>query len=427
MEYAIEVENLSKVYFLYEKPIDRLWESLSLRRKSHHKDFHALDPISFQIQKGSCFGIIGVNGSGKSTLLKMITGVLNPTTGSVKVNGKVSALLELGAGFNMEFTGIENIYLNGTVMGYTKAEIEAKIPEIEAFADIGEFIRQPVKTYSSGMFARLAFAVAINVDPDILIVDEALSVGDIYFQSKCFRKFDEFKKKGKTIIFVTHDMGSVLNYCDDVIVLNKGSLMGRGDAPSMVDLYKRILANQSLEDVSVEEEPKEEKTVVEAPFEAGWKEHLALNPKPSVYGDHKAEIIDFAIIDHKGHITNTVLKGEPFQIKVAIRLHEDLPGLISTMTVKNNQGVALMGTNTFLEGVSLDEAKQGDVAIVTFNQVMHLQPGQYLLSISATRYQNDEVHVFHRLYDVVSIDVIGTKTTVGFFDPDTKVDVSIKK
>ena len=425
MEYALEVENLSKVYFLYDKPIDRLKESLSIRRKSHHRDFHALDPISFSVAKGSCFGIIGVNGSGKSTLLKMITGVLNPTSGSVTLHGKVSALLELGAGFNLEFTGIENIYLNGTVMGFTKAEIEKRIPEIEKFADIGEFIHQPVKTYSSGMFARLAFAVAINVDPDILIVDEALSVGDIYFQSKCFRKFEEFKQKGKTIIFVTHDMGSVLNYCDDVIVLNKGVLMGRGDAPTMVDLYKRILANQSLEEtpVSSTDEPQTE----EAVFKEGWKNSLAMNPNPSTYGDHKAEIVDFAIIDHKGHITNTVLKGERFQIKVAIRLHEDLPGLISTMTVKNKQGVALMGTNTFLEGISLDEAKKGDVVIVTYDQVMHLQPGQYLLSISATRYQNDDVHVFHRLYDVTSIDVIGTKTTVGFFDPDSSIDVAIKK
>ena len=425
MEYALEVENLSKVYFLYDKPIDRLKESLSIRRKSHHRDFHALDPISFNVAKGSCFGIIGVNGSGKSTLLKMITGVLNPTSGSVTLHGKVSALLELGAGFNLEFTGIENIYLNGTVMGFTKAEIEKRIPEIEKFADIGEFIHQPVKTYSSGMFARLAFAVAINVDPDILIVDEALSVGDIYFQSKCFRKFEEFKQKGKTIIFVTHDMGSVLNYCDDVIVLNKGVLMGRGDAPTMVDLYKRILANQSLEEtpVSSTDEPQTE----EAVFKEGWKNSLAMNPNPSTYGDHKAEIVDFAIIDHKGHITNTVLKGERFQIKVAIRLHEDLPGLISTMTVKNKQGVALMGTNTFLEGISLDEAKKGDVVIVTYDQVMHLQPGQYLLSISATRYQNDDVHVFHRLYDVTSIDVIGTKTTVGFFDPDSSIDVAIKK
>lgn len=423
-ENAIEIRNLSKVYALYDKPIDRLKESLSLRRKSHHKDFHALDPLDLDIVKGSCFGVIGVNGSGKSTLLKMITGVLNPTTGDVKVNGKVSALLELGAGFNMEFTGIENIYLNGTVMGYSKEEIAKKIPEIEAFADIGDFIHQPVKTYSSGMFARLAFAVAINVDPDILIVDEALSVGDIYFQSKCFRKFDEFKKKGKTILFVTHDMGSVLNYCDEVIVLNKGSLVGKGSAPEMVDLYKRILANQPLDEKPSAIEAKPEK---EVPFEIGWKNHLAINPKPSIYGDKKAEIIDFAIVDHKGNLTNTVLKGEPFQIKVAIRLHEDLPGLISTMSVKNNQGVILMGTNTFLEGISLDEAKKGDVIVVTYNQTMHLQPGQYLLSISATRYENDEVHVFHRLYDVVSIDVIGTKTTVGFFDPDSKIEFDIKK
>ena len=200
---AVEIKNVRKVYKLFDKPTDRLRESLSFTHKNYHRDHFALEDISLTVHEGECVGIIGTNGSGKSTLLKIVTGVLNPTEGSVTVNGKISALLELGAGFNMEYTGIENIYLNGTMMGFSEADMDKKIDDIIDFAEIGDFIQQPVKTYSSGMFARLAFAVAINVEPDILIVDEALSVGDIFFQAKCYRKFNEFKEKGKTIVFVS--------------------------------------------------------------------------------------------------------------------------------------------------------------------------------------------------------------------------------
>ena len=422
MEYAVKVKDVSKTYFLYNKPSDRLKEALSITRKSHHRDFHALSPLSVDIPKGSCFGIIGVNGSGKSTLLKMITGVLTPTSGNIDIHGRVSALLELGAGFNMEYTGIENIYLNGTVMGYSKEEMDKRLPDILAFADIGEFVKQPVKTYSSGMFARLAFAVAINVDPDILIVDEALSVGDIYFQSKCFKKFDDFKAAGKTIIFVTHDMGSVLRYCDEVMVLHKGEKVGIGSPHDMVDLYKKILANQYVAEKDNHlNEPKEEAKV--APKAAtNWKAHMALNPKPIEYGEKKIEIIDFGIFDHKGQLSNTVIKGEVFDFKVAFTFHEDAEEIISTLTIKNTKGEALCGTNTFLENVSIS-GKAGEIKEVSFRQKCTLQPGQYLISTSITKYVGDEVYVFHRLYDLVSLDVIGTKSTVGFFDPESKIEV----
>ncbi len=242
--YAIQVEDVSKVYRLYEKPIDRLKESLSLTHRSYHRDFFALSNLSFQVKKGETVGIIGTNGSGKSTILKIITGVLTPTTGQVRVSGVISALLELGAGFNMDYTGIENVYMNGTMMGFTRAQMDDKLPDILEFADIGDFVHQPVKTYSSGMFVRLAFALAINVEPEILIVDEALSVGDVFFQSKCYRRMEEIRKNGTTILMVTHDMGSVIKYCDRVILLNKGHYIAEGEPGRMVDLYKKILANQ---------------------------------------------------------------------------------------------------------------------------------------------------------------------------------------
>ena len=244
-DVAISVNHVSKVYKLYDNPMDRLKESLGLSRKKKYKEHYALNGISFEIKKGETVGIIGTNGSGKSTILKIITGVLNPTSGSVQVDGRISALLELGAGFNMEYTGLENVYLNGTMLGFSKEEIDARLQDILDFADIGEFIHQPVKTYSSGMFVRLAFAVAINIDPEILIVDEALSVGDIFFQSKCFRKFEEFKERGKTILLVSHDLSSISKYCDRVILLNKGNKVSEGSPKVVVDEYKKILANKS--------------------------------------------------------------------------------------------------------------------------------------------------------------------------------------
>ena len=234
---AIKVTNLSKVYKLYDKPADRLKEALNPLRKSYHKEFYALDNINFEIKKGETVGIIGKNGAGKSTLLKIITGVLTPSAGHVQVNGRIASLLELGAGFNPEYTGVENIYLQGTLMGYTKEEMESKIEAVLDFADIGDFVYQPVKSYSSGMFARLAFSVAINVDPDILIVDEALSVGDMRFQQKCYRKFREFQELKKTILFVTHDTGTIINYCTHTIWINEGKKIDEGSPDEICKRY----------------------------------------------------------------------------------------------------------------------------------------------------------------------------------------------
>ena len=241
---AIEIKDLIKVYKLYDRARDRVKDALGFGKRQAHKLHYALNGVSLSIAKGETVGIIGTNGSGKSTILKIITGVLNPTSGQVKVDGRISALLELGAGFNMEYNGIENVYLNGTMMGFTDKEIDRKLPEILEFADIGDYVNQPVKTYSSGTFVRLAFAVAINIEPEILIVDEALSVGDVFFQAKCYHKFEEFKKLGKTIVFVSHDLSVISKYCDRVFLLNKGNLLGEGSPREMIDAYKRVLVGQ---------------------------------------------------------------------------------------------------------------------------------------------------------------------------------------
>ncbi|MGN1317734.1 MAG: ABC transporter ATP-binding protein [Lachnospirales bacterium] len=238
-DISVKVDNLSKVYRLYEKPIDRLKESLSFTKKCYHREHYALKNVSFDIKKGETVGIIGVNGAGKSTILKIITGVLNPTSGNITVNGKVSALLELGAGFNPEYSGIENIYLNGTMMGFSREEVEKKIDSILEFADIGDFINQPVKTYSSGMFVRLAFAVAINIEPEILIVDEALSVGDVFFQAKCYKKIKELTGRA-TVIIVSHDLNAMTKFCERIIVMSDGRNVFDGEPNEAIVRYFKI-------------------------------------------------------------------------------------------------------------------------------------------------------------------------------------------
>ena len=305
-DVAIKVDNVSKIYKLYDKPTDRLKESLGLSRKKMYKEHYALKDVSFDVHRGETVGIIGTNGSGKSTILKIITGVLNPTQGEVKIAGRISALLELGAGFNMEYTGIENIYLNATMMGFTKEETDAKLQSILDFADIGEFVYQPVKTYSSGMFVRLAFAVSINIDPDILIVDEALSVGDVFFQVKCYHKFEEFKKLGKTILFVSHDLGSVSKYCDRVILLNQGVKISEGEPKKIVDEYKQVLVKQNEE--TFEGGEKKAAILTKTVDKDAWMNQLKINPEVLDYGEKQAEIIDFAIVDSRGKITSNIEK-----------------------------------------------------------------------------------------------------------------------
>lgn len=442
---AIEVNNVTKIYRLYDKPIDRLKESLSVSRQAYHKDFHALSEISFEVEKGQTVGIIGTNGSGKSTILKIITGVLTPTTGQVSVEGKVSALLELGAGFNMDYTGIENIYMNGTMMGFSKKEMEAKLKDILDFADIGDFVYQPVKTYSSGMFVRLAFALAINVEPEILIVDEALSVGDVFFQSKCYRRMEEIRKKGTTVLMVTHDMGSIIKYCDKVILLNKGRFVAQGAAGKMVDLYKKILAGQMEQlqtelsgsnDFSggIEGEKDIADTALRAPEQADgkkkaglMKDMLTINPSRTEYGDGRAELFDMGLFDERGNLTNLLLKGEMFTIRERIRFNTEIESPIFTYTIKDKKGTDLTGTNTMFEGTEIKPVKTGDIYDISFKQKMTLQGGEYLLSMSCTGFENGEHVVYHRLYDVVNITVISNKNTVGVYDMEPRVKAVLER
>ena len=436
---AIKVTDLEKVYKLYDKPSERLKEALHIGRGKHHTEHRALKGVNMTIRQGECVGIIGTNGSGKSTILKIITGVLSPTAGEVEVNGRISALLELGAGFNMEYNGIENIYLNGTMIGFSKKEIDQKLDEILAFADIGDYVYQPAKTYSSGMFVRLAFAVAINIDPEILIVDEALSVGDVFFQAKCYHKFEEFKEMGKTIVFISHDLSSISKYCDRVVLLNQGIKLGEGAPKQMIDTYKQVLVGQYTAPESEGERllDDEQLRAMAAKGVDGSKmggaepgkrnvsgaTACAENPELLEYGSKKAQITEYYITDEKGTRTATILKGSAFTIHMRVEMTEKIAAPIFAFTIKTVRGTEITGTNTMFEKAFLESVEAGETKEITFTQDMNLQGGEYLLSLGVTGYEEDDFTVYHRLYDVLSVTVISDKDTVGFYDMNSKVVV----
>ena len=419
---AIQVKGLEKAYKLYDKPSDRLKEALGFGRKKRYKEHYALKGVDMTIYQGETVGIIGTNGSGKSTILKIITGVLNPTGGSVHVNGRISALLELGAGFNMEYNGIENIYLNGTMIGFSKKEIDAKMDDILNFADIGDYVHQPVKTYSSGMFVRLAFAVAINIEPEILIVDEALSVGDVFFQAKCYHKFEEFKEMGKTIVFVSHDLSSISKYCDRVVLLNQGMKLGEGSPKEMIDAYKQVLVGQyvpAADDHSL----LSDKEITAAAAAAAGTVKGEVNPELLEYGTKDAMITGYKITDDTGRETSALLKGKECTITMQVHFEHDIEAPIFAFTIKNIKGVEITGTNTMVEKAFLSPVRAGSDMEITFTQKIELQGGEYLLSFGVTGFEKEEFQVYHRLYDVINMTVISDKDTVGYYDMNSRVVV----
>ncbi|WP_337404322.1 ABC transporter ATP-binding protein [Suilimivivens sp.] len=419
---AIQVKGLEKVYKLYDKPSDRLKEALGFGRKKRYKEHYALKGVDMMIYQGETVGIIGTNGSGKSTILKIITGVLNPTGGSVHVNGRISALLELGAGFNMEYNGIENIYLNGTMIGFSKKEIDAKMDDILNFADIGDYVYQPVKTYSSGMFVRLAFAVAINIEPEILIVDEALSVGDVFFQAKCYHKFEEFKEMGKTIVFVSHDLSSISKYCDRVVLLNQGVKLGEGSPKEMIDAYKQVLVGQYVP-AADDQSLLSDKEITAAAAAAAGTVKGEVNPELLEYGTKDAMITGYKITDDMGRETSALLKGKECTITMQVHFEHDIEAPIFAFTIKNIKGVEITGTNTMVEKAFLSPVRAGSNMEITFTQKIDLQGGEYLLSFGVTGFEKEEFQVYHRLYDVINMTVISDKDTVGYYDMNSRVVV----
>lgn len=423
---AIKVSNLSKVYKLYDKPTDRLKEALHPFKKHYHKDFYALNDINFEIKKGETVGIIGKNGAGKSTLLKIITGVLNPTEGEVQVNGRISSLLELGAGFNPEYTGMENIYLQGTLMGYSHEEMQAKLDDILTFADIGDFIHQPVKSYSSGMFARLAFAVAINVEPDILIVDEALSVGDMRFQQKCFRKFKELQDANTTILFVTHDTGAIINYCSQVIWIHEGKKYLEGRPDDVCKKYISFMAyglETTIEkDISSEEKTHLNSCEVENFAEQNIEPKLTdlgtfANKIPKSvwistnrverFGDKEAEIIEACLVDMKYRNVFQIQGSETIILGLKFNCYKDLRNLIFGFIIKDNKGNSVFGTNTAIENKSFEiNASNKTYNFFFAFEIPRLACGEYSLttSIASGSQQINEQHDW--IHDLFTFSIV---------------------
>lgn len=395
---AIKVMNLSKVYKLYDKPVDRLKESLNPLKKKYHKEFYALNNVSFEIKNGDKVGIIGKNGAGKSTLLKIITGVLTPTSGHVHVNGRIASLLELGAGFNPEYTGIENIYLQGTLMGYTKEEMEVKIDKILAFADIGDFVYQPVKSYSSGMFARLAFAVAINVEPDILIVDEALAVGDAAFQNKCIRKMEEIGEAGITILFVSHDTQTINKFCNNVIWFDNGIVKEKGTPSIVLENYMSFMFyGIDTQRVTHNLENKEES------ISSALVDVSALDS----FGEKKALIKAVGFFDENDLPITNIKQGTSIkficEFDTSVDLHDVGIGVLFKDTLNNE----ILTFNSYMYNSPLKSVKKDTTTktIITF-KVPKLHPREYLVTVALSEGTQINHVQQHWIHSAMTINII---------------------
>lgn len=367
---VVTLQGASKVYRLYDRPIDRLKEALLRGRKSYHRELWALRGVDLKFQKGTTTAIVGANGSGKSTLLQLVAGILQPTSGSVQVQGRVAALLELGAGFNPEHTGRENALINGAILGIDHDEMKARLPDIFRFADIGEAVDRPVKTYSTGMYIRLAFAIAINVDPEILLIDEALSVGDLYFQHRCLNKIAELQAREKTILFVSHDPAFVVTLASQAAWLEGGRLLDHGNPEQIVSKYLAMVTNRELR-----ERRSAETTVTAAPDlapagESDDQEAQIESTIPNIdvrSGNQKAEILGIGLYDAEGHRINSAKGGQPIRVRISVRFREDVPQPIIGFMVKNRVGLYLTGTNTLMEGQPLPAQAKGSICTAEFH------------------------------------------------------------
>ena len=422
--FAIKADNLSKIYKLYRSPLDRLRESLHPLRHEYHHDFYALNDVSFEINKGESVGIIGKNGSGKSTLLKILTGVITPTTGDVIVNGKVSALLELGAGFNPELSGLENVFFNGMLMGYTREEMEERLDAVLSFADIGEFVNQPVKTYSSGMFVRLAFAVAINVDPDILIVDEALSVGDELFQRKCFARIKEFQALGKTTLFVSHGAAIIIELCDKAMMLDEGHLIVAGKPKPVFSIYQRILysdvdkrklllshlSNGGISNADNIGNPDDE-SVYENIHGNDESINFAyylpeLIPESKISYEPNGAIISNPIIESTvGKMVNILIRGDEYLFSYEADFLEDAHNVRFGMLLKTLSGLEIFGMVSHIQNASIPLIKQGHKYKQSFRFKCNLMPGSYFLNAGVLGKQNNQEVFLHRVVDLALFKV----------------------
>ena len=426
-DIAIKVENLTKIYRLYDSPTDRLKEALNPFRKKFHRDFYALTDVNLEVRKGDTVGIIGQNGAGKSTLLKMITGVITPTSGRVQVNGRISALLELGAGFNPDISGLENVYFNGTLLGFSRKEMDAKIDDILSFADIGDFIHQRVRIYSSGMFIRLAFAVAVHVDPEILIVDEALSVGDSIFQGKCMDKIKSMMSNGVTTLFVTHSMDNVNTLCNHAYMLDGGKVFTQGKAQVVTLQYYQLLrerehAAQALKNAGT----VAEKDAIKADFDRLKKEIQDKTEQEDYrYGTGGARVRNFTLLNADDVETNVFRCGEHFKLRILVEFLTRVEHPCFGCVISNISGQNLLTVHTFHDGdVKFEPRNPGDELEIEMETTVALNPGKYLLSIgvSDSRTMNDFTNLDARK-NICRVEVYGKEYYHGLIHHEPVVRI----
>lgn len=410
---VIQVSGLSKIYRVYARPQDRLLQALLHKGRPLFREFQALNKVSFNVGRGEVVGILGRNGSGKSTLLQILAGTVGPTAGNVVVNGRVAALLELGAGFNPEFSGLENVFLNAAILGLSREEVEAKLPEILAFADIGDFVYQPVKNYSSGMYVRLAFAVAACVDPDVLIIDEALAVGDIKFQSKCFRRFEELVRAGKTILFVTHSTEQVVRHCDRALLMEAGQLIDDGEPRAVVNRYVDLL----LGGESTEEAGGEEAAVqVEESIAGQLEQRAGYCHTEYRWGQGGASLFDAELRRPGGRHGVTFRSGERLELVVRGHFERRCLRPIFGVYVKTPDGVIVYGNSTRNLLRTFPAAGAGERREVVFEFAAHLGEGSYLLSLGLAEEDGADIRPLDRRYDVLQFDIQGQPGAVGIAD-----------
>ena len=406
----IEIQNLTKVYRLYKTQGDRLKEALSPTHKKYHQDFFALHSLNFSMKKGEIVGVIGNNGSGKSTLLKLITGIIQPTSGSLRVSHKVTALLELGAGFNPEMSGLDNIYLHANIGGYTKAQIDAKKEAILAFADIGEFVYQPIKSYSSGMKSRLAFALAIHIDPELLIIDEVLSVGDAAFARKCFAKIEEFKERGVSILFVSHSLAQVVELCDKVLWLNKGKKVLEGNTNLVAGLYQKYGDAKVLDTIKVRSEykelmQKEKEQTKELTLQHTQNFNPNIRSKSRIeYESKGAKIHDIKVLDTNNNEANLLQKGEEYYYTYKVKFFYDYQKVNLAMLLKTNTGFILGGKE-----LELQDVKKENSYAIRWGFRSILNEGSYFFNCGVNTTQEGEKKVLHRVMDAYMVQVAPNK------------------
>lgn len=416
-ELLVTVDNVSKAYQSYRKPIHRLWQSLSGDRLNLNDEFLALQGVSLELRRGETVGIVGKNGSGKSTLLQIVAGTLQETSGEVHTKGRISALLELGAGFNPDFTGMENARLNASILGLSREEFRAKLPDIVEFSGLGEFMHRPVKTYSSGMYVRLAFSVAINMQPDILIIDEALAVGDIRFQRKCFRRLEELKNQGVAILFVTHSTESIINYCDRAILLEEGKVRKSGEPKDVVHEYLEMMFSSDsveLADRSGGVDKDGSAGLSLDPAVDACPSHPTYNAAEHRWGDRRAEIIDYQLSCNDAAVRHSCTSGDNVLLRFVVHFHSELDRLIYGVTVKTPDGTAIYGTNSRINGKVSVTAKAGQTIQFQCELKLNLLAGDYFISIGVAQDDNDKDNVaIDRRYDMIHLRVEDQQTAFG--------------